>query len=102
MLWKDYIYTCTVLDAINLIHKSWLLTKQTTISNCYAHCGFKPTAPAPAPVPAPVPEDDMVLNFEASDDESESEDEDDHIPLSVLVNKLRRVEINMDENKLQS
>ena len=86
-------FVWNVLDAINLLHKSWLQTKVTTIVNCFAHCGFKVTAPI-----APEALDDLNLVYPQSDEEDEEEDD---IPLSVLSLNLKRVGVNMSEQDIE-
>ena len=58
-------------DAMRIIQQAWASVKQSTISNCFAHCHFKVTE-TPQPEPA-------------------TEDPEDDLPLAVLVTRLRSV-----------
>ena len=65
-------FVWTILDALYALKDAWDLVKQSTVANCFRHCGFiKPV------------ESSIDVACEITDDD------DDDVPLSVLDETLR-------------
>ena len=78
----DKDLTLSVLQAMHSMAQAWSQVKQSTIANCFAHCGFKITH---QPQPEVDPEEYIPLATLQPEVDSE-----DNIPLATLMSQIKR------------